>query len=194
VCRLASDRGVRRVVTGPVSVSYVAGSAANLSIGGDFLWFGRRRTSAGAGPGHVSRPWRIVGYLVRVRSSLARALASALDVCCVLAFVAIGRHTHGYGDSVAGIWHTGWPFLAGLAIGLAAGWRAPAAGRVAGVLAWVGAAGAGMLIRVVAGQGTAADFIAVTFAFLGLFILGWRFAVMAARHLRRTSIPTSQRG
>jgi len=44
----------------------------------------------------------------------------------------------------------------------------------AGLGAWLGAAGAGMVIRVLAGQGTAAAFIAVTLAFLGLFLLGWR--------------------
>jgi hypothetical protein len=47
-------------------------------------------------------------------------LATVLDVCCVLAFVTIGRHTHHDGDTLAGIWHTGWPFLAGLVIGLVA--------------------------------------------------------------------------
>jgi hypothetical protein len=125
-----------------------------------------------------------------MRSPVTRALAGVLDACCVLAFVAIGRHTHGHGDGLAGIWQTAWPFLAGLAIGRASGWRLPPAGRAAGLLAWVGAAGAGMLIRVVAGQGTAAAFIAVTFAFLGLFILGWRFAVVAVRRLRHSSIPT----
>jgi hypothetical protein len=31
-----------------------------------------------------------------------------------------------------------------------------------------------MIIRVLAGQGTAAAFIGVALAFLGLFILGWR--------------------
>jgi Protein of unknown function (DUF3054) len=129
-----------------------------------------------------------------MRSAVTRTLAGCLDVCCVLAFVTIGRHTHGHGDSLTGIWHTAWPFLAGLAIGLIAGWRRPAAGWAAGMLAWVGAAGAGMLIRVAAGQGTAADFIGVTFAFLGLFILGWRFAVMAIRHLRRRTPLASQRG
>jgi hypothetical protein len=31
-----------------------------------------------------------------------------------------------------------------------------------------------MILRVVAGQGTAAAFIVVALAFLGLFLLGWR--------------------
>jgi hypothetical protein len=108
------------------------------------------------------------------------AVAFLADCCCVLAFVIVGRHTHHDGDSLAGIWHTAWPFLAGLALGVAAmrGWRRPLAVVPAGVGAWLGAALAGMAIRVLAGQGTAAAFIAVTLAFLALFVLGWRVAVL----------------
>jgi Protein of unknown function (DUF3054) len=104
------------------------------------------------------------------------AASTAVDACCVLAFVIIGRHTHHHGDDLAGIWHTGWPFLAGLAIGLVAAraWRRPLSIGPAGLGAWLGAAGAGMVIRVLAGQGTAIAFIAVTFAFLALFLIGWR--------------------
>jgi hypothetical protein len=39
-----------------------------------------------------------------------------------------------------------------------------------------------MVLRVVAGQGTAAAFIVVALAFLGLFLLGWRLLTrLAAR-------------
>jgi hypothetical protein len=115
--------------------------------------------------------------------------ATLIDVCCVLAFVAIGRHTHHDGDSAAGIWDTAWPFLAGLAIGLVVVrfWRRPTAIRPAGLGAWLGAAAAGMAIRVAAGQGTAAAFIAVALAFLGLFLLGWRWATLVFSHLRHMS-------
>jgi len=109
--------------------------------------------------------------------TVPRSVASfALDCCGVLAFVIIGRHAHHDGDSLAGIWHTAWPFLAGLVIGLAAsrGWRRPLALVPAGLGAWLGTAVAGMAIRVLAGQGTAVAFIAVTLAFLALFLLGWR--------------------
>ena len=107
---------------------------------------------------------------------MRRAVSLILDVACVLAFVALGRHTHHHGDSLAGIWKTSWPFLAGLAAGLAAarGWRNPMAVAPAGLGAWLGAAGLGMVVRVLAGQGTAVAFIFVALAFLGLFILGWR--------------------
>ena len=40
--------------------------------------------------------------------------------------------------------------------------------------AWLGAVVLGMLFRVLSGQGTAAAFIGVALAFLGLFLLGWR--------------------
>jgi hypothetical protein len=106
------------------------------------------------------------------------AVSVLLDVCCVLLFVGLGRHTHHNGDTLAGIWHTSWPFLAGLALGLvlARGWRKPMSIMPTGIAAWLGASLAGMLIRVLAGQGTAIAFIGVTLAFLALFMLGWRVA------------------
>ena len=111
------------------------------------------------------------------------AVAAALDCCGVLAFVLIGRHAHDHGDSPAGVWHTAWPFLAGLAIGVLVtrAWRRPLAIVPAGLGAWLGTAVAGMLIRVLAGQGTAAAFIAVALGFLALVLLGWR---LIARILR----------
>jgi Protein of unknown function (DUF3054) len=122
--------------------------------------------------------------------------AAVLDACCVLSFVVIGRHAHHNGESLTGIWHTAWPFLAGLAIGLVAAryWRRPAAIAPAGIGAWVGAAGAGMLIRVLAGQGTAAAFIVVAAAFLALFLIGWRALVMAGRHFHLGRHTSEQRG
>jgi hypothetical protein len=114
----------------------------------------------------------------------------------VLVFVMIGRHTHHDGESLAGIWHTAWPFLTGLAMGLAAAryWRRPLAIVPAGLGAWVGAAGAGMAIRVLAGQGTAAAFIVVACAFLALFLVGWRALALAAHHFRLKSHRSEQRG
>jgi len=107
-------------------------------------------------------------------------LAVVLDCCCVLVFVVIGRASHTKGESLAGIASTAWPFLAGLA----AGWLVTAAlaGRPGrpyllwpgGVGAWLGAVALGMVLRVVAGQGTAVAFVVVALVFLGLFLLGWR--------------------
>ena len=103
-------------------------------------------------------------------------LAVVLDVACVLVFVIIGRASHVKGESLAGIASTAWPFLAGLAFGWLAGriWRQPIRLWPAGVSAWLGAVVLGMLFRVLSGQGTAAAFIGVALAFLGLFLLGWR--------------------
>ena len=126
-------------------------------------------------------------------------LAVVLDVCCVLVFVIIGRASHTKGESLAGVASTAWPFLAGLAGGWLAtaglagrAWRQPYRLWPAGVGAWLGAVGLGMLFRVVSGQGTAPAFIGVALAFLGLFLLGWRLlaqAVTGARGVR--SRPTS---
>jgi Protein of unknown function (DUF3054) len=108
-------------------------------------------------------------------------LAVAIDVCCVLVFVIIGRASHTTGESLAGIASTAWPFLAGLAggwlvtVGLAGRpWRQPSRLWPAGAGAWLGTVVLGMVFRVVSGQGTAPAFIGVALAFLGLFMLGWR--------------------
>jgi hypothetical protein len=106
---------------------------------------------------------------------LAR-VAVVLDVCCVLAFVIIGRASHTKGESLSGIASTSWPFLCGLAAGWlgSRAWRRPLALRPAGIAAWLGTVALGMILRVVSGQGTAVAFIFVALAFLGLFLLGWR--------------------
>jgi len=46
-----------------------------------------------------------------------------------------------------------------------------------------------MVLRVVSGQGTAAAFIVVALAFLGLFMLGWRLC--AGLIARRSRIPAN---
>ena len=66
---------------------------------------------------------------------------------------------------------------------LARAWRQPFRLWPAGVGAWLGAVALGMLFRVVSGQGTAVAFIVVALAFLGVFLLGWRWVRLAV--LRR---------
>ncbi len=127
-------------------------------------------------------------------------IAAVLDIACVLVFVVIGRASHVKGEALAGIASTSWPFLCGLAAGwaaagaLAAGGRAspgrpgpwPLAVRPAGLVIWLATVALGMTLRVVSGQGTAAAFIVVALAFLGLFLLGWRLAwALARRRARR---------
>ena len=103
-------------------------------------------------------------------------LAVVLDCCCVLVFVVIGRASHTKGESLAGVASTAWPFLAGLAAGWIAArtWRRPLLLWPGGVGAWLGTVALGMVLRVVAGQGTAVAFVVVALVFLGLFLLGWR--------------------
>ncbi|HET9975427.1 MAG TPA: DUF3054 domain-containing protein [Streptosporangiaceae bacterium] len=103
-------------------------------------------------------------------------LAVVLDCCCVLVFVVIGRASHTQGESLAGVASTAWPFLAGLAGGWTAArtWRRPLVLWPGGVGAWLGTVALGMVLRVVAGQGTAFAFVVVALVFLGLFLLGWR--------------------
>ena len=118
----------------------------------------------------------------------AAALAMLADVAVVFAFVVIGRVSHHTGETLAGVAGTAWPFLAGLAAGelAARSWRRPAALVPTGLIVWLVTVGLGQLLRVVSGQGTEPAFIAVSAAFLGLFLLGWRAIVLLAHRSRPT--------
>lgn len=120
--------------------------------------------------------------------------AAVLDACCVLLFVVIGRASHSKGETLAGVASTVWPFLAGLAVGwlAARAWRRPAAILPSGTGAWLGTVAIGMLLRVLAGQGTAFPFILVALAFLGLFLLGWRLAARSVMHFLPSSLRRRQ--
>jgi hypothetical protein len=108
------------------------------------------------------------------------ALGVLADVCCVLAFVVIGRANHHAGGSLAGMTSTAWPFLVGLAVGevVTRAWRRPAA--------------LGQVLRAVSGQGTDLVFIGVSALFLGLFLIGWR--LVAVRILAVRSQPAGRDG
>jgi hypothetical protein len=123
------------------------------------------------------------------------AAAAALDICCVLLFVIIGRASHTDGEALSGIASTSWPFLAGLGIGwlVCRAWRRPGALFPAGTGAWLCTVAFGMVLRVVSGQGTAVSFIIVALAFLGLFLLGWRL-VWRIVPARRDDPPQSSPG
>jgi len=127
----------------------------------------------------------MIGFIPAAKlSGMRLARVSVLvDVCCVLIFVVIGRASHTQGETVAGIASTSWPFLCGLAAGWAASraWRRPLAIRPSGIAVWLCTVALGMLLRVLAGQGTAIAFIIVALAFLGLFFVGWRLLARFAR-------------
>jgi FtsH-binding integral membrane protein len=101
------------------------------------------------------------------------------DTVCIVAFVAIGRSAHAHGVTPSGMASTSWPFVVGAACGWVAvrAWRRPAVVVPTGLVVWLGCVSVGMILRVVAGQGTAAAFVAVALVFLGLGMLGWRTLV-----------------
>lgn len=125
-------------------------------------------------------------------------LALVLDALSVVVFVVIGRASHHHGETAEGIASTLWPFATGGAVGWTVlgvrGLRQPpgrpaSAGSIgSGVAVCVSTVAVGMVLRVVAGQGTAASFVVVATAFLGACMLGWRaLAAGVGRRLRRVT-------
>ena len=123
-------------------------------------------------------------------TAVRRPVLLLLDVASVAVFVVIGRANHAKGLSPGGIASTAWPFLVGMAVGWLAvlAWRRPAALVPTGLAVWLCCVALGMVLRVVAGQGTAPAFVAVALAFLALTMLGWR---LVARLVDRTSPATA---
>jgi hypothetical protein len=124
-------------------------------------------------------------------------LGAAVDLMVVVAFVVIGRRNHEEGFALAGVWHTLWPFLAGLAVGwvVSRAWRRALHPWRVGVPVWAGTVAVGLLLRALSGQGVAPSFILVTTAFLAVSLIGWRLVVRLALTLRssRTHSPRSAR-
>lgn len=113
----------------------------------------------------------------------------ALDMVALLVFAAIGRRSHAEGVTFGGVLTTAWPFAVGAVVGwfAARAWRRPVALWPSGVAAWLGALAVGMLLRRVAGEGTAADFVAVATVFVAVFLLGWRVVVLLVGRRRDAS-------
>jgi hypothetical protein len=116
------------------------------------------------------------------------APAFFLDLLVVLVFAAAGRASHDLSDDVLGVLATAWPFL----VGLVAGWLAVRRRPVARASWWLDGlviAGCalvlGMLLRSVAGGGTALPFVLVATVTLVGGLVGWRG--VAALLARRSS-------
>lgn len=117
-----------------------------------------------------------------------RRAAIALDAVAVLAFVTIGRASHNHGETVPGVLSTLWPFAVGTVAGWALTRRADPLAPTTGVVQVVVTVAVGMVLRVLAGQGTAASFVAVALGFLGAWTVGGRWlARTGARRLRASS-------
>jgi peptidoglycan/LPS O-acetylase OafA/YrhL len=114
-------------------------------------------------------------------------LAVAADAVAVVVFAAIGRASHHESTGIRGVWHTAWPFLAGAALGLAltAYTRVRPTSIPAGVRVWVWTLVIGMVLRSATGSGTAVAFVLVAAIVLGVFLVGWRAALMRRTWSRR---------
>jgi hypothetical protein len=121
--------------------------------------------------------------------------AAVLDVVLVLAFVLIGRGSHGE-NVVAGALTTFWPFAVGLLVGWLAtiALRRPLALWPTGVIVWLATLVVGMLLRVVSGQGIAVSFVIVATVVLAVFLIGWRAVALLVQRLaaRRRSNRVAQ--
>ncbi|MCX4096334.1 DUF3054 domain-containing protein [Nocardia sp. alder85J] len=125
---------------------------------------------------------------------MKRLVPFVIDAVLVIVFCLIGRRSH-HEAVFPGLLSTLWPFGTGLLLGWAVAlWRAADGeftsalrhfdGRglwPTGVVVWLCTLVAGMLLRVVSGQGTALSFIGVAATVLALFLLGWRAAWRALR-------------
>ena len=113
-------------------------------------------------------------------------LAAGIDAVLVVAFAAIGRASHDAGVW-SGLWHTAWPFLAGLGLGwvVTLAWRAPTAPVRTGIGVWAVTVVGGMLLRAVSGQGIAVAFIVVASLTLFVALVGWRVVAALVRRARR---------
>lgn len=111
------------------------------------------------------------------------AVAALIDVVAVGLFVAIGRSSHHHPETVGGFLSTAWPFAVGVGVGWIVSARCPLWLPRAGLIVCLATVAVGMILRVVAGQGTAWAFILVALAFLGAVMVIGRTLAVWATHL-----------
>lgn len=138
---------------------------------------GRRIPVAGDGAAGVA--WAAV-----------RRAAAAVDILTLVLFVVIGRGSHHHGETVAGFLSTVWPFAVALGAAWVAAARRPPVAITTGALVALVTVAVGMVLRVMAGQGTAAAFVGVALGFNGLLMVGGRLAVRALVRRRPQVTPT----
>ncbi|MCU1399112.1 MAG: rane protein [Acidimicrobiales bacterium] len=116
------------------------------------------------------------------------AIALAIDVVLVVAFVAIGRRNHHEDEGLSGLISVSAPFLIGLAIGWGATWRRHAPFELStGAQLWACTVVVGLVLRrTVFDRGIALAFIIVATITLCVFLIGWR---AIARAVFTTSEP-----
>lgn len=117
------------------------------------------------------------------------ALAAAIDVVAVIAFVAAGRRNHDEATSLTGILGVAAPFLGALVIGwlVLRAWRQPF-DITYGLGLAVTTVAIGMLLRnLLWDRGTATSFVIVASIFVGGLLVGWR-AIATSVESRRARI------
>jgi Protein of unknown function (DUF3054) len=114
-------------------------------------------------------------------------IAIVADALAVIVFATVGRASHDKAISVAGVWHTAWPFALGtaIALGITAATKADPRTLAVGVRVWLWTLVLGMVGRRALGDGTAAQFIVVATIVLAVLFLGWRFALSWQRWTSR---------
>ena len=110
-----------------------------------------------------------------------------IDLVIVAIFVAIGRTVHDHANRLTGFVSTAWPFVAGLVLAwLVLTWRRRSGRSTSdGAFVTLITVTVAMVLRVLAGQGTAFAFIIVALVFLGVPMIGWRLAGRVASRRRR---------
>jgi hypothetical protein len=116
-----------------------------------------------------------------------RRTCAVIDLVVVLVFVGIGRSVHDHGVYAGGVASTAWPFVAGLVLGwlLVTKLRRSGTRPGDGVIICLTTVAVGMILRVIAGQGTAFAFVLVALGFLGAFMIGGRVLLVGAKRLRK---------
>lgn len=120
---------------------------------------------------------------------LSHSLVIVIDVVLVAVFCVIGRLSHAGGifDDIPGLLGTIWPFLAAVLLAhlVALLRRARTDRMLAGTVIWAITVVVGMVLRAVAGQGTALPFVIVATLTLALFLIGWRGILALVRRARQ---------
>ena len=123
----------------------------------------------------------------------SRSLTIVIDVALVGVFCVIGRlsHSEGIFGDVPGLLGTIWPFLAAVLLAhlIALLRRTRIDQMLPGVVIWAITVVVGLVLRAIAGQGTALPFIIVATLTLALFLIGWRGILALVRRVRGRSHP-----
>lgn len=123
---------------------------------------------------------------------LSAPLTVVIDAVLVVVFCIIGRLSHDEGilGDIPGLLNTMWPFIVAVLVAhvIAILIRLRTDRLPAGAVIWAVTVAGGLLLRAVAGQGTALPFIIVATLTLALFLIGWRAVYALVGRVRARSL------